>query len=150
MLRKGEKAPDFELKDQDGKIHRLSDYRGKKLVVYFYPKDSTPGCTKEACSFRDEHSEIRKKGAEVVGISADSEKSHKSFAKKQSLLFTLLSDPGKKTIKEFGAWGKKALYGKLFEGIIRSTFIIDEKGFVQKAFPKVKVDGHVEEVLEAL
>jgi len=150
MVKPGQKAPAFELKDQNGKIHRLSDYKGRKLVLYFYPKDNTPGCTNEACSFRDEHSAIQKKGAVVLGISADSEKSHRNFAQKYNLPFTLLSDPDKKIIKAYGAWGKKAMYGKLFEGIIRSTVIIDEKGIIQNVFPKVKVHKHVEEVLNAL
>jgi len=149
-MREKQKAPDFELKDQDGKIHKLSDYKGKKVVLYFYPKDDTPGCTKEACSFRDNNSILKKKGAVVLGISADNEKSHKKFESKYSLNFPLLADTDKNTINEYGVWGEKSFMGKKFMGIKRTTFIIDEKGIIKKVFENVKVDNHTEEVLKEL
>jgi thioredoxin-dependent peroxiredoxin len=150
MLKEGQKAPQFALKDQNGKIHKLTDYKGKKIVLYFYPKDDTPGCTKEACSFRDVYSAIKKKGAIVLGISADDMTSHAKFAKKYSLPFPLLSDPEKTIIKEYNAWGEKNFYGKVFFGITRSTFIIDEKSNIKKIFLKVKPEDHADEVLDAL
>lgn len=150
MIQEGERAPDFALKDADGKMWTLADFRGKTVVLYFYPKDNTPGCTTEACSFRDRYEEFKKRGVEVVGVSADSEKSHKSFAEKQNLPFLLLSDPEKKTIEAYGALGERKLYGRIFLGILRSTFIIDGEGIVQKVFPKVTPAGHAEEILAAL
>lgn len=150
MIQEGERAPDFALKDADGKMWTLADFRGKKIVLYFYPKDNTPGCTTEACSFRDRYEEFKKRGVEVVGVSADSEKSHKSFAEKQNLPFLLLSDPEKKTIEAYGALGERKLYGRTFLGILRSTFIIDGEGIVRKIFPKVTPAGHAEEILAAL
>lgn len=150
MLQEGTKAPDVTLRDENGSEVSLSQFRGKKAVVYFYPKDDTPGCTKEACSFRDNYDAILQKGAVVIGISADSESSHGKFKNKYDLPFYLLSDPDKKAIEAFGAWGEKKRYGKTYEGIIRSTFVIDEDGTVIKAFPNVKPDGHATEVLEHL
>lgn len=150
MIQEGERAPDFALKDADGKMWTLADFRGKTVVLYFYPKDNTPGCTTEACSFRDRYDEFKKQGVEVVGVSADSEKSHKSFAEKQNLPFLLLSDPEKKTIEAYGALGERKLYGRTFLGILRSTFIIDGEGIVRKVFPKVTPAGHAEEILAAL
>ncbi len=150
MIQEGERAPDFALKDADGKMWTLADFRGKTVVLYFYPKDNTPGCTTEACSFRDRYEEFKKRGVEVVGVSADSEKSHKSFAEKQNLPFLLLSDPEKKTIEAYGALGERKLYGRTFLGILRSTFIIDGEGIVRKVFPKVTPAGHAEEILAAL
>jgi len=150
MIQKGDRAPDFSLKDADGKVWTLADFRGKTFVLYFYPKDNTPGCTKEACSFRDRYDEFKKRGIEVVGVSADSEKSHKSFAQAQHLPFILLSDPEKKTIAAYGALGEKKMYGKTYIGILRCTFIIDGEGIVQKVFPKVTPDGHADEILAAL
>ena len=150
MLEEGYKAPEFSLKDQDGKTHKLSEYKGKKVIVYFYPRDDTPGCTTEACSFRDSFSDFKKKGAVILGISADDEKSHKKFAEKYSLPFTLLSDPGHETLEKYGAWTKKSMYGKVFMGIQRITYLIDEKGKVMKAFKKVKPDEHAEELLALL
>ena len=143
-------APDFALKDQDGKTHKLSDYKGKKIVLYFYPKDDTPGCTKEACDFRDDFSLIKKKNAVILGMSADDENSHQKFIKKYSLPFTLLSDPDKKILQKYGVWKEKSMYGKTYMGIERTTIIIDEKGRIQKIFPKVSVDGHSKEVLKEL
>jgi len=150
MVEEGSKAPGFELKDQDGKTHRLSDYAGKKVVLFFYPKNFTPGCTTEVCSFRDSYELLKKKGVVLLGVSADSVESHKKFREKYSLPFPLLSDPEKKVIKSYGAMKEKSMFGKTFLGIQRSTFIIDEKGNMQKAFPKVSVTRHVEEVLDEL
>ena len=150
MLETGIKAPLFTLPDQNGKMHSLDEYRGKKVILYFYPKDNTPGCTKEACSFRDQYSEFKKRGIDVVGVSADSEKSHQTFAEKQHLPFVLLSDPEKKTIADYGAYGEKKLYGKTYMGILRCTFIIGGDGIVKKVFPKVSPAGHAEEILAAL
>lgn len=145
----GQKAPDFELKDSEGKTHKLSNYKGKKVIIYFYPKDNTPGCTKEACDFRDNYHDIEKK-AIVFGISGDSEDSHKKFKEKYSLPFILLSDPEKEVIKKYGALKEKSMFGNTFLGIVRSTIIIDEDGKIIKIFPKVKVSGHVREVLDFL
>ena len=140
-------APDFSLKDTTGKTHQLSDYRGRWAVVYFYPKDDTPGCTAEACSLRDAATELSELDAEIIGISADNAKSHEKFAKKHHLNFTLLSDPTKQTITEYGAWGKK-MFGR--EGILRKTFIIDPKGQVVKVYGRVTPMGHGEEVVDEL
>ncbi len=150
MIQEGARAPDFALKDANGKLWTLSDFRGRTFVLYFYPKDNTPGCTTEACSFRDRYDEFKKRGVEIVGVSADSEKSHKSFAEKKNLPFILLSDPEKKTIEAYGALGEKKLYGRTFLGIVRSTFIIDGEGTVRKVFLKVTPAGHAEEILASL
>lgn len=148
MLKEGSNAPAFSLKDQNGKTHKLSDYKGKKLVVYFYPKDNTPGCTKEACSFRDDYSTFKKAGVEIIGISKDSVESHTKFSEKLGLPFTILSDPEGKVIEAYSAWKEKSMYGKTFMGIARITYLIDEKGKIIKAFPKVKPDEHAREILE--
>ena len=149
MLKINDKAPDFKLKDSEGKEHKLSDFKGKKVVVYFYPKDNTPGCTQEACDFRDNFARIKKK-AVVIGISKDSEKSHKGFADKYDLPFILLSDPSGDTIEKYGAFKEKSMFGKTFLGILRSTFIVDEDGKITKVFPNVSVKGHVDEVMKEL
>lgn len=146
----GQKAPAFSLPNQDGKIVRLSDFKGKKVVLYFYPKDDTPGCTKESCAFRDGLEEIHSSGAVVLGISADSVDSHKKFAKKFNLNFPLLSDEKKTVVQAYGVWKEKSLYGRKFMGIERTTFIIDEHGKFDDIFQKVKVGGHLEEVLAEL
>ena len=146
----GDKAPAFSLEDQSGKTVKLSDFKGKKVVLYFYPKDDTPGCTKEACAFRDEHSALLKAGAVVLGVSPDSEASHAKFAGKYKLPFPLLVDEGHAVSEKYGAWGEKSMYGRKFMGITRSTFLIDGSGKVARVWPKVKVDGHVDEVLEAI
>ncbi len=150
MLKKGDKAPDFSLTDDAGNTVSLSGFKGKKVIVYFYPKDNTPGCTKEACSFRDSHSEIVKKGAIVIGISADSVKSHQSFKSKYQLPFYLLSDPDKKVITQYNAYGEKNIYGKKVMGIIRSTYIIDENGIIMEFFPRVTPEDHANEILKLL
>jgi peroxiredoxin Q/BCP len=146
----GDKAPAVKLPDENGKTVSLSDFKGKQVVLYFYPKDATPGCTTEACDFRDNLNRLTKAGAVVLGISADSEESHKKFKAKQGLNFPLLSDPERRVIEAYGVWREKSLYGRKFMGIVRSTFIIDETGRIAKIFPKVKVSGHVDEVLAAL
>ena len=150
-IRVGDVFPEVAGATYDGQSIRLSDYQGKQhVVLYFYPKDMTPGCTTEACGFRDNLDAIRKLGAEVVGISGDSPESHRRFADKNALNFTLLSDPGNKVSKLYGVFKKKSLYGREFMGIERTTFIIDRNGVVRKVFPKVKVNGHTEEVIKAL
>jgi peroxiredoxin Q/BCP len=149
-IAEGDEAPDFILKDDSGKDVRLSQLRGKKIVLYFYPKDNTPGCTKEACSFRDGFTEIQSRGAIVIGVSTDSIESHVRFKQKYNLNFPLLSDTDKKVVSKYGVWKEKSLYGRKFMGIERTTFVIDENGKVKKIFPKVKVDGHFEEVLAEL
>lgn len=150
MLQEGAKAPAFTLTDESGESVSLSQFAGKKVVVYFYPKDDTPGCTTEACGFRDNYDAILAKGAVVIGISADSEKSHAKFKSKYDLPFYLLADPEKRTIQAFGAWGEKTMYGKAYEGILRSTFVIDENGVVTRVFPNVKPADHAQEVIDAL
>ena len=149
-LKVGQKAPAFSLPNQDGKIMSLSDYKGKIIVLYFYPKDDTPGCTKESCAFRDGIDEIHDIAAEVIGVSADSVESHKKFSKKYNLNFPLLSDESKKMIHSYGVWKEKSLYGRKFMGIERTTFIVNGNGKIDGIFPKVKVNGHLEEVLAEL
>jgi len=146
----GSKAPDFTLTDFEGKKHKLSDYRGKPVVLYFYPKDDTPGCTKEACSFRDSFKEYRKAGIVVLGISVDDEKSHEKFISKYKLPFTLLSDKDKKVVEKYGVWVEKNMYGKKSWGTARKTFLIDEDGKIVHIFNKVNTDTHAEDVLEIL
>lgn len=150
MLKVGDKAPDFTAKDEKGNTVRLSDFKGKSLVLYFYPKDMTPGCTVEACAFRDNHAALRKKGAALLGVSKDSAASHLKFKEKHGLPFPLLADEDLAVAKAYGAWGKKSLYGRAFMGIIRSTFVIGPDGRLKAVFPKVKVAGHDKEVLAAL
>jgi thioredoxin-dependent peroxiredoxin len=150
MLKEGDKAPDFTAKDDQGNTVSLKDLRGKKVVLYFYPKDNTSGCTKEACDFRDNFALIKRKDAIVLGVSPDNEKSHGKFKAKFDLTFPLLVDEDKKLVNAYGVWQKKSLYGRAFMGVVRTTFIIDEKGKIARIFPKVKVNGHVDAVLEAL
>lgn len=148
MLQAGDKAPDFTLKTDKDETIRLSDYKDKSTVVlYFYPKDNTSGCTKEACSFRDHFQDIQRKDTVVLGVSPDSIKSHQNFITKHDLNFTLLSDPEHEVAELYGAWGEKKMYGRTYFGIIRSTFIIGRDGLIKKAYYKVKVNGHVEDVL---
>jgi peroxiredoxin Q/BCP len=150
ILSVGDKAPAFSTTDQDGKPVKLSDYKGKKVVLYFYPKDDTPGCTKEACNFRDAWPKLRRRKVDVLGVSVDDAKSHRKFADKFSLPFTLLADTEKKIVNDYGVWGEKSLYGRKYMGTNRVTYLIDEKGKIAAVWPKVKVDDHVDEVLEAV
>lgn len=143
-------APTFSLKDQDGNTHSLGDYAGKWVVLYFYPKDDTPGCTTEACSFRDEYDYIQEQGAVVLGISKDSVASHKKFATKYNLHFPLLSDEEGETIKAYSAWGERSMYGRKFFGIIRSTYIINPDGQIAKEYPKVTPKGHAVQIVKDL
>ena len=140
------KAKDFTLSDQDGRKHSLSDYKGKWVVLYFYPKDDTPGCTKEACTFRDSFDELQKMGVQILGISKDSVSSHKKFAEKYNLNFPILSDEGKEVIKAYKSWGKKKFMGREFEGTIRNTYLIDPKGEVVKFYEKVSALTHASEI----
>src|SRR5215510_14435048 len=149
-LKVGQKAPDFSVMNDTGEKVKLSVFKGKKVVLYFYPKDDTPGCTKEACAFRDGISEMKKKGAVVLGVSADSVDSHKKFKNKFDLNFPLLADTDKKIIEGYGVWKEKSMYGRKYMGIERTTFIIDENGKISHIFPKVKVNEHYDEVLSAL
>jgi thioredoxin-dependent peroxiredoxin len=150
MIEAGKKAPAFSLKDQTGKTVKLADFAGQPVVLYFYPKDDTPGCTTEACDFRDHMAPLKKAGAVVLGVSPDSEARHAKFIAKHALNFTLLADPEHEVAEKYGAWGEKSLYGRKFMGIIRSTFLISPEGKVAKVWPKVKVTGHVEDVLGAV
>ncbi len=150
MLEVGQKAPDFTLKDKNGKDISLSDFRGKKVVLYFYPKDNTPGCTRQACAFSGLYSEFQKKGIEVIGVSKDSVASHIKFAEKHNLSFILLSDPELTAIQAYGVWQEKKLYGKVSMGVVRTTFIIDENGIIEKVMPKVKPDTNASEILSEL
>ena len=150
LLETGTKAPDFTLSDQNGKEHRLSDYRGKRVILYFYPKDNTSGCTKQACGFAERYPQITEKGAVVLGVSKDSIASHKKFEEKFSLPFTLLSDHEHKVLEAYGAWGEKKNYGKVSMGTIRTTYLIDENGIIIKAAAKVKAADDPENVLKAL
>lgn len=150
MLDIGTKAPDFTLYSKDGKEVSLSDFLGKKVVLYFYPKDNTPGCTRQACAFAGLYNEFKKKNVEVIGISKDSVASHQKFAEKHGLDFILLSDPELTVIKAYDVWQEKKLYGKVSMGVVRTTFIIDEKGYIEKVMPKVKPDTNAAEILSAL
>jgi thioredoxin-dependent peroxiredoxin len=147
-LKIGDKAPDFKAKDQDGKEISLSSFRGKKVILYFYPKDNTPGCTAEACNLRDNYSDLIKKGYEIIGVSADSEKSHQNFISIFELPFSLISDVDKKVIMEYGAWGEKQMYGKSYEGIIRMSFVISEDGKIEKIIEKVKTNDHARQIFD--
>lgn len=150
MLEAGQKAPDFTLKDKDGKDISLSDFRGKRVVLYFYPRDNTPGCTRQACAFSGLYGEFQKRGTEVIGISKDSTASHAKFAEKHNLSFILLSDPELTAIQSYGVWQEKKLYGKVSMGVVRTTFIIDENGIIERVMPKVKPDTNAAEILEML
>ena len=149
-LTEGEKAPDFTAKDQNGNTVSLKDFRGKKVVLYFYPEDDTPTCTVEACNLRDNYTLLEKKGLVILGVSPDDEKKHKKFEEKYKLPFTLIADPGKRIVDKYGVWGEKNLYGRKYMGLHRTTFLIDEKGTIQKIFRKPKSKIHSEEILKAL
>lgn len=150
MLKQGMPAPDFNLKDKDGNKVCLSDFKGKKIVLYFYPKDNTPGCTRQACAFAGAYSEFVKKDIVVIGISKDSVASHQKFAEKYSLPFILLSDPELDAIKAYGVWQEKKMCGKVSMGVVRTTFIIDEEGNIERIMNNVKPDTNAEEILGAL
>ena len=149
-VEEGKKAPAFTLKDQDGKPVSLKDFTGKKVVLYFYPRDNTPGCTREAQGFQAALAKIKRKGAVVLGVSKDTAASHCKFRDKHGLTFPLLTDPDTLMMQKYGVWQEKTLYGKKSMGVVRTTVIIEETGKVKKIFPKVKVDGHVEKVMEEL
>ena len=149
QLKEGSKAPAFKGKDQNGKSVSLSDYKGKNIILYFYPQDDTPGCTAQACNLRDHFGLLKNKGFEVIGVSPDQEAKHKKFENKYELPFTLLADPELKIIEKYGVWGEKSMYGKKYMGLIRTTFLIDDKGVIRKIFSKPKTKQHSEEILEA-
>ncbi|CAD5252724.1 MULTISPECIES: thioredoxin-dependent thiol peroxidase [unclassified Imperialibacter] len=146
-LKAGDKAPDFEVSDQNGKTVKLSDFQGKKVVLYFYPQDNTPTCTVEACNLRDNFSALKAKGYEVLGVSPDSAKKHTNFIKKFSLPFTLLADTDNKIIESYGLWAEKQMFGKKYMGVLRTTFIIDEKGIIERIIDDVKSKEHAEQIL---
>jgi len=150
ILKVGDQAPYFSTVNQEGETISLKDFLDKKLILYFYPKDNTPGCTSEACNFRDHYSFWLEKGYQVVGISPDKPSSHQKFISNFDLPFPLLSDPEKEIIKAYGAWGPKKLYGREYEGLIRSTFVIDEKGIIEEIFQKVKTKEHTEQIVKKL
>ena len=150
MLEVGKKAPVFTLEDQDGKPVKLSSFKGQPVVLYFYPKDDTPGCTQEACDFRDGHAALKKAGAVLLGVSPDTVRSHGKFAAKHELPFPLLADTDHRVAEAYGAWAEKSMYGRKYLGIVRSTFLLDADGKVARLWPKVKVRGHADEVLEAV
>ena len=150
MLKVGDKAPLFTLKDRTGETVSLSEFWGKKVVIYFYPKDNTPGCTRQACAFAQNYDKFKEKNISVIGISKDSVESHVKFANKYSLPFILLSDPDREAIEAYGVWKEKKLYGKVSMGIVRTTFVIDENGYIEKIMPNVKPDTNAEEILACL
>ena len=149
-LKEGDKAPAFESVDEKGEKITLEEYRGKKVVLYFYPKDNTPGCTAEACDLRDNYSQFTEKGFEIIGVSADSQNSHMKFKTKYDLPFRLISDVDKKVLQAYGAWGEKKMYGKSYMGIVRKTFIINEEGYVEKIIEKVKTKEHSKQIFTEL
>jgi peroxiredoxin Q/BCP len=149
MLKEGDDAPDFNARDQNRAQVKLADFRGQKVVLYFYPKDDTPGCTKEACSLRDNFAEFEKQGVKIFGVSTDDEKSHQKFIAKYALPFTLLADTDHSVAEAYDSYGEKTFMGKNYMGVLRRTFLIDEQGMIVKIFDKVKVDEHAAEILEA-
>ncbi|HIQ09616.1 MAG TPA: thioredoxin-dependent thiol peroxidase [Anaerolineaceae bacterium] len=150
LLPEGTPAPDFALPDESGQIHRLSDYRGRAIVLYFYPKDNTPGCTKEACGFRDDYADYQAAGVMVIGVSPDPPERHARFKLKHNLPFVLLSDPEHQVLEKYGAWGLKKAYGREYYGVLRVTYVIDPEGIIRKVYPKVKPAEHSKQVLEDL
>lgn len=146
-LTKGDKAPSFKIKNNDGKIISLKDFKGKKLVLYFYPKDDTSGCTAESCNLRDNYSALKKKGYEVLGVSIDDELSHQKFIRKYDLPFQLAADVEKKMVEAYGVWGEKSMYGRKYMGTIRTTFLIDEKGVIEEVISNVDTKNHTEQIL---
>lgn len=150
MLEVGMKAPEFSLYDEKGELHSLNDFKGQKIVIYFYPKDNTPGCTKQACAFKSVYDDFKSKNVKVIGISKDSQKSHKNFINKYELPFLLLSDPETEVIQLYDVWQEKKMYGKTYMGIVRSTYVIDENGFILKVYKKASPDKNASEILEYL
>ena len=150
MLQEGDIAPAFTGKNQNGKDVSLADFKGKKVILYFYPKDNTPGCTAESCNLRDNYSDLNTKGYEVIGVSPDSEKSHQNFISKHELPFTLIADTEKEILKAYDAWGLKKNYGKEYEGVLRTTYVIDEEGKIEKVFKKVNTKEHTEQILQSM
>jgi peroxiredoxin Q/BCP len=149
-LEEGQEAPEFLSVDQDGNQIDMESFKGKKLILFFYPKDNTSGCTAEACNLRDNYEDLKKKGFEIIGVSPDSEKSHRNFISKHNLPFKLISDSDKKVLKDYGAWGEKKMYGRIFEGVLRTTFIISEDGKIEKIIPKVNTKDHTVQILSEL
>ncbi len=149
-LKEGVKAPDFTGVNQEGKTIKLSGFKGKKVVLYFYPKDNTPGCTSEACNLRDNYNELIKKGFEVIGVSPDTEQSHQNFAGKYELPFNLIADTDKKILKDYGVWGEKNMFGKKYMGVLRTTYVIDEESMIEKVFTQVKTKNHTQQILESM
>lgn len=149
-LKAGDKAPDFSGINQDSKEIKLGDFAGKKLILYFYPKDDTPGCTAESCNLNDNYNQWLEKGYEVVGVSPDSVESHQKFRDKFNLKFDLIADTEKEILQAYGAWGEKSMYGKKYMGVLRTTFVIDEKGIIQEVFEKVKTKDHTNQILESI
>jgi peroxiredoxin Q/BCP len=150
LLKIGAVAPEIDAVDQDGNKVSLANYKGKKVIVYFYPKDDTPGCTAEACSLRDGYESLTSKGFVVIGVSADSVQSHKKFISKYNLPFILISDTEKKVLNAWGAWGEKKMYGKSYEGVLRTTYVVSENGIIEYVFEKVDTKNHAQQILEAL
>ena len=148
MIEVGKPAPDFTLPDMEGNSHSLSDFRGEKVILYFYPKDNTPGCTRQACAFRDANAQLKALGAVVIGVSRDSAQSHRRFSEKQGLNFLLLTDAEHRVMEDYGVWQEKKNYGKISMGTVRTTFIIDEAGNVEKVMPKVKPDTNAQEIID--
>lgn len=149
-LKEGDKAPDFSALNEKGETINLSDFAGKKLILYFYPKDNTPTCTTEACNLRDNFEALQEKGFELLGVSPDSERKHQNFIKKFELPFSLLADTDTKVIQDYGVWGEKQMFGKKYMGVFRTTFVIDEAGKIEKVFTKVKSAEHTQQILEAM
>ncbi len=150
LLEKGRAAPDFKAADQSGKEISIKQFKGKKIILYFYPKDDTPGCTSEACNLRDNYQELQDLGYVVIGVSPDNEKSHQKFSAKYNLPFYLVPDPEKVIIKAYGAWGEKKMYGKSYEGVLRTTYVISEKGLIEAVIEKVNVKDHTKQIIETL
>lgn len=149
-LNVGDKAPDFNVVNQDGENVKLADFKGQKVIIYFYPKADTPGCTAESCNLRDNYDDLLNKGFKIIGVSPDKPEKQKKFAEKYNLPFPLLADVDKEVIKSYGAWGLKKMYGKEYEGLLRTTYVIDENGKIEKVFPKVKTKDHAAQILEAM
>ena len=149
-LTEGDQAPDFNITDQNGKVHNISAYKGKKIILYFYPKDLTPGCTVESCDLRDNYQALKKDGFEVIGVSADDEKKHQKFIAKHKLPFNLLADTNKDVLNKYGVWGEKKFMGRTYDGIHRTTFVINENGIIEKIISKVKTTNHTQQILNEL